>query len=106
MNPRVIGVAGPFKGTIFEVPEGGVSIGRDPSNQLWVNDPALSRRHCQLTRANGKFTVQDLQSRNGTLVNGVPDQQQELQHQDKISARDSVFVFAIADRLTRQASSA
>ena len=53
MNPRVIGVAGPFKGTIFEVPEGGVSIGRDPSNQLWVNDPALSRRHCQLTRANG-----------------------------------------------------
>ncbi|PYX36347.1 MAG: sigma-54-dependent Fis family transcriptional regulator [Acidobacteria bacterium] len=95
MNPRVIGVAGPFKGTIFEVPEGGVSIGRDPSNQLWVNDPALSRHHCQLTRANGQFIVQDLESRNGTLVNGVPVQQQELQHQDKISVGDSVLVFAI-----------
>jgi len=105
MNPRVIGVAGPFKGTIFEVPEGEVSIGRDPSNRLWVNDPALSRRHCQLVRTNGQFTVRDLGSRNGTLVNGVPVQQQVLNHQDQIGVGDSVLVLALEEQAVNLDSS-
>src|SRR5437870_3283266 len=36
-----------------------------------VEDPRVSSRHARLTRALGRWTVQDLESRNGTFVNGV-----------------------------------
>jgi len=68
MNPKLVGIAGPFKGTTFPVPEGKVSIGRESANQLWITDPALSRKHCELFRDGETFTIRDLQSHNGTLV--------------------------------------
>src|ERR1700686_2168710 len=72
-NPRLLGIGGPLKGTAFPLPAGEVSIGRDSSNQLWVSDPALSRRHCLVIADNGQFSIRELGSRNGTLVNGVPE---------------------------------
>jgi len=71
-NPRLLGISGPLKGAAFPLAEGEVSVGRDSSNQLWVADPALSRRHCLLVQDGGQFSIRDLGSRNGTLVNGVP----------------------------------
>ena len=72
MNPRLLGVGGPLKGTEFPLAGGEVSVGRDSSNQLCVADPALSRRHCVVIADGEKFSIRDLRSRNGTLVNGVP----------------------------------
>jgi pSer/pThr/pTyr-binding forkhead associated (FHA) protein len=54
------------------LPEGEVSIGRDTSNQLYAGDGSLSRKHCVVRRAGASCTVYDLQSRNGTRVNGIP----------------------------------
>ena len=42
MNPRLVGVHGPFKGTSFTLTEGEVSIGREASNAIWIADAALS----------------------------------------------------------------
>jgi pSer/pThr/pTyr-binding forkhead associated (FHA) protein len=50
MNPRLIGVSGPLEGTVCVLPEGEFTIGRDAANQLWVDDAALSRRHCVKAR--------------------------------------------------------
>jgi len=45
-------------------------IGRTPDCTLCVRDVQLSRRHCAIERTPGGFVISDLQSRNGTLVNG------------------------------------
>lgn len=95
MSPRVIGIAGPFKGTTFPLPGGEVSIGRDPANQLCISDKSLSRRHCLVVGSGEQFTIRDLGSRNGTLLNGMPVEEQPLRHGDQISVGESVIVFLI-----------
>jgi transcriptional regulator with GAF, ATPase, and Fis domain len=93
MNPRLIGVAGPLQGALFTLPEGEVSIGRDASNQLFAGDGALSRRHCAVRRSGAACIVRDLQSRNGTHVNGIPVEERELTHGDQLSVGSSVLMF-------------
>ena len=93
MDPRVIGIAGPFQGQTLALPEGEVSIGREPANQLWAADAALSRRHCSLVRNGADIRIRDLGSRNGTRVNSVPVTEQSLQHGDEISVGLSLFLF-------------
>jgi len=97
MSPRLLGIGGPLKGTAFPLPAGEMSIGRDSSNQLWVIDPALSRRHCLVIADGERFSIRDLGSRNGTLVNGVPVEQQQIRHGDQIYIGDSVLVFLLEE---------
>src|SRR5690349_17523087 len=91
-NPRLVGIAGPFRGTTFSLREGDVSVGRESSNDLWIAASSLSRRHCMLNGNGEVFSVRDLGSRNGTLVNGMPVQEQLLSHGDQICIGDSVLV--------------
>ena len=92
-QPRIVGISGPFKGTVLGLSQDPVSIGRDSSNHLWIFDPSLSRRHCSVIREGEQFKIQDLGSHNGTLVNGNAVQEQVLRHQDQICVGDSVLVF-------------
>jgi transcriptional regulator with GAF, ATPase, and Fis domain len=96
-NPRLVGIGGPLKGTAFPLPAGEVSIGRDSSNLLWAADPALSRRHCTVVASGDQFSIRDLGSRNGTLVNGVPVEQQLMRHGDHIYIGDSVLLFLLQE---------
>jgi hypothetical protein len=47
-----------------------VSIGRQLENDVVIQDPTCSRRHCLLTKVDRLWYVEDLFSRNGTFVNG------------------------------------
>lgn len=61
-------------GRTFQMPiEGTVIIGRKAGDASLVIDcdRSLSGKHCQISERNGKFYVRDLQSSNGTLLNGV-----------------------------------
>jgi pSer/pThr/pTyr-binding forkhead associated (FHA) protein len=69
---------------------GEFTIGRDAANQLWVDDAALSRRHCVVRREGSKCIVRDAGSRNGTRLNGVPVEEQQLEHWDQLSIGLSV----------------
>ncbi len=46
-------------------------IGGNPNCDIVVEQPSVSGRHCRLIRTDDGFTLEDLQSRNGTFVNGV-----------------------------------
>ncbi len=94
-NPRLVGIGGPLKGAAFPLPAGEVSIGRDSSNHLWAPDPALSRRHCLVVARGEQVSIRDLGSRNGTLINGVPIEQQQMRHGDQIYIGDSVLLFLL-----------
>jgi transcriptional regulator with GAF, ATPase, and Fis domain len=99
MTTRLISISGALKGTTFAVTQDEVSIGRDLSNSVSLNDPSVSRRHC-LIRKNGSgdvFHVVDLESYNGTFVNGLPVAEQALTHGDQIALGDLRFIFLTHD---------
>ena len=97
MQPRIRGIQGPLKETNFPLFDGEVSIGRDPANQLWAADAGLSRRHCLLTGEGGRFSIRDLGSRNGTLVQGVPIEEHQLLPGEQISVGHSLLVFLLEE---------
>src|SRR5882672_8243626 len=50
MNPRLIAISGSLKGTIFDLAEDEILIGREVSNSICLNDLSVSRRHCLIKR--------------------------------------------------------
>ncbi|MGC1222198.1 MAG: sigma 54-interacting transcriptional regulator [Candidatus Sulfotelmatobacter sp.] len=97
MHPRLLAVSGPLKDSTIPLSEGEITIGREASNGIAISDPSVSRRHCLLSGQDGRFLVRDLDSRNGTLVNGTGVEEQWLKHGDEIAAGDSSFVFLLED---------
>ena len=92
-NARLIAISGPTDGTTFALNEAEVSIGREPSNLICVNDHSVSRRHCLIKRDGGSFRIVDLESYNGTFVNAVPVGEQSLSHGDQIAVGSVRFLF-------------
>ncbi len=84
--------AGPERGRRHTVEPSGARIGRDPSNDLVLNDPSLSRFHCRIYFAgDGQARVADLGSTNTTEVNGAPISDVALMPGDRIIIGDSVL---------------
>lgn len=73
-HPTLIIVKGPQMGSTFELTDSVVTIGRDPSNTVFLNDMTVSRRHARLDLSgleSGLATIEDLGSLNGTWVDGA-----------------------------------
>ena len=65
-----------------EMPE--ITIGRNPGNIIRINNPSVSRRHTKFVYENGECTLYDLNSSNGTYVNGMRIQNQVLEDGDLV----------------------
>jgi hypothetical protein len=48
-----------------------LTIGRHPDNDICISDASVSRRHVQISYTDSGWTIEDLGSRNGTLLNGA-----------------------------------
>jgi DNA-binding winged helix-turn-helix (wHTH) protein len=59
-----------WNGQSHPLDEGEYVIGRDPSAAFWTTSSLVSRRHARLVVSASAVTVEDLDSRNGTFVNG------------------------------------
>ena len=105
MNPRVVVIAGPLKDSVFELGEGGLSVGRDSSNTVRLADSLLSRRHCRIERGGEGFLLTDLESLNGTFVNGRPVRECLLAEGDQIAVGESRFVFVTGAEVPAAAAS-
>jgi transcriptional regulator with GAF, ATPase, and Fis domain len=93
MNHRLVARDGPLKGSVFALDDTEFSLGRNPSNRLSISDPSLSRQHCIIAARGKQFEIRDLDSRNGTFVNGVPVHQRALADGDEIQIGNSLFLF-------------
>jgi DNA-binding winged helix-turn-helix (wHTH) protein len=71
-SPVLIGQAGPVQGNRWAIPPAGVTLGRENGCEVVIADRQVSRRHARIDRRGGKSYIQDLASKNGTCVNGVP----------------------------------
>jgi transcriptional regulator with PAS, ATPase and Fis domain len=95
-RPRLIAIAGPSLGAVLPLKRA-TTLGRESTSDYAIGDAAMSRRHCTIDPRDTGWVVVDLDSRNGTLVNGVPIRAHTLANGDQIRVGDSVFLFAAGD---------
>ncbi len=97
IHPRLVAVDGQWKGTLFPLDEPEVQFGRDSSNQILLTDPSVSRAHCVMEATPAGYRLKDLESRNGTFVNGIPIRAHELQNGDRVEIGRSAFIYLTLD---------
>jgi transcriptional regulator with GAF, ATPase, and Fis domain len=97
MDPDLLAIAGPLEGGVFPLTSD-LSVGREKSNGIAIDDRMLSRLHCSIHNEQGEFFIRDLGSSNGTYVNGIPISIHALKEGDQIRAGQSVFVFTRTGR--------
>src|SRR5713226_476674 len=97
MNPRLVAINGSKKGTTFALIADEVSIGRESASVVSLNHRSVSRKHCLIRRDGEEFKIQDLDSYNGTFVNGIPVKEQTLAHADQLRIGSIALVFLISE---------
>lgn len=93
---------GPERGTIFHQIATPVTIGREEGNAIQLNDERVSRYHLRITDDNGAVLLTDLESTNGTRVNGEAVHLWELRAGDLISMGRSQILVGSADEIARR----
>jgi serine phosphatase RsbU (regulator of sigma subunit) len=87
-------VTGPSAGTRFELASDRAVIGRSADCDVPLDVAAVSRRHAAIVREHDRFYVEDLHSRNGTLVNDQRiSQPTQLEDGDQLVICDQAFRF-------------
>jgi transcriptional regulator with GAF, ATPase, and Fis domain len=95
-DPRLLAISGLLKGTLWYARDGPMFMGRDPSNQVRpdASDATVSRRHCSVIEvSSGVFEIADLDSHNGTFVNGCKVSRKAIEHGDRIRIGNSEYMF-------------
>jgi hypothetical protein len=87
-------VEGKDEGRQFTFDQVEVLIGRTSENDVVLYDPGVSRRHVKIRLDGQRYLVQDLGSANGTQVNGVTVEEEELKEGDSITVGPVVFSFS------------
>jgi pSer/pThr/pTyr-binding forkhead associated (FHA) protein len=70
-----------------------VRAGRQPDNDVFLDDVTVSRRHAEFHREDGGFGLRDVGSLNGTYVNGKQVDDVELVHGDEVQIGKFKLVF-------------
>lgn len=95
--PRLVAVSGPWRGTARPLVDGQITIGRESSNGFCLSDPGVSRRHCAIRQMDEHYELNDLDSHNGTFLNGIPVKLQAINHGDKLRVGSSELVFLVQE---------
>ncbi|MEO6774093.1 MAG: GGDEF domain-containing protein [Kofleriaceae bacterium] len=94
-------LTGTLSGQLFKVSKGQLTIGRSPHAELRLDDDGISRNHARIRSETNRAWIEDMESRNGTFVNGerIKDAV-ELKDGDKVQVgRGTVLRFGFQDAL-------
>ncbi len=95
MSPVIVTlrvVDGPDRGIVFDDLRPTIKIGREEGNTVRLRDERASRFHAKIHEDAGEILITDLESTNGTWVNGEPVQIAPLNPGDRIMIGRSVLV--------------
>ncbi len=84
---------GPNAGSKFFMDADATNVGRHPESDIFLDDITVSRRHAELRRAEGSFSLHDIGSLNGTYVNRERVEEAELHSGDEIQIGKFKLVF-------------
>jgi hypothetical protein len=96
---RFVVIKGAEKGQAVTLPnEGTMLIGRGRACGFRLNDPHISRAHCQVESFGGQCLLTDFESASGTLVNGTPvHEDHPLQSGDVVTLGETILRFEAGD---------
>ncbi len=86
-------IEGVDEGKHFPILNGSMTIGRDPVCEIILNDESVSRKHAQIVFRVDHFTLVDLNSLNKSVVNGMPNLEKNLNHEDIIRLGKTKVIF-------------
>src|SRR5688500_61821 len=90
---------GADRGRVFDELAPPITIGREEGNTIQLNDERVSRYHVKIQEDHEKLVLTDLESTNGTKVNGEDVQLRILRFGDMISLGRSVLLFGTRDQI-------
>jgi pSer/pThr/pTyr-binding forkhead associated (FHA) protein len=90
---------GADRGKVFESLQTPVRIGREEGNSVQLNDERISRFHLKIQEDQGKLVLTDLESTNGTRVNGEDVQLRILQFGDVVAVGRSILLYGTKDQI-------
>jgi serine phosphatase RsbU (regulator of sigma subunit)/pSer/pThr/pTyr-binding forkhead associated (FHA) protein len=92
--PELRTIEGPHPGGVFNLEQDSAILGRHPDCDIVLDSGAVSRQHARILRIDNAFFIEDMQSRNGTYINGhqIRDRYR-LNDQDRITLCDVVLLF-------------
>jgi two-component system, NtrC family, sensor kinase len=91
--PTLFVIRGIDQGTRFELAGPIIRVGRDSSNNIQLHDTEVSRHHAEIRRLENAFNVFDLNSSNGTYVNGQRFREHLLQSGDQLQMGSTLMLF-------------
>ncbi len=103
MTPITLRVLdGADRGHVFEELQPPITIGREEGNSVQLNDERISRFHIKIQEDQEKLVLTDLESTNGTRVNGEDTQLRILRFGDVISLGRSVLLFGTREQIANR----
>lgn len=93
----LIGMSADVKGQTHEIGPRGLSIGRNPENNIAINNSSVSGRHCNIVIEGDAIILRDLHSTNGTRVNAQTVTEATLKPRDLIQIGPVEFLFNSED---------
>lgn len=77
----------------YEVPDRGAVLGRDTDCDVVLSDGVVSRKHARLYATGGRWFIEDLETRNGTWVNGLREFRRPLNDGDQIELGPFIITY-------------
>src|SRR5258708_6960692 len=107
-GPPVLGsimfLTGPAAGSSHSITKSSITIGRDPSNDIVVSDPSVSRQHVQISWNNGTWGIIKLSQQNVLTINQQEAQQGLLHDRDTIGlGTGTTFLFQVNNVMQKPA---
>jgi hypothetical protein len=97
MYPRISALSGPLQGSVFfiadDMDDDELTIGRSKSCDLTLDDPAVARRHCGITRLGDYVQIHDFITGFRLYINGFYYPGKALVHGDRIRVGHTIFVY-------------
>ena len=90
---QLVFTEGPYSGQKLKLPETGILMGRKEDADLVLDDLQVSGHHARIKIQDGAWYIFDLQSSNGTTVNGHMIEAVKLNDGDVVGVGDNRFIF-------------
>ncbi|MHB0977613.1 MAG: FHA domain-containing protein [Candidatus Aquicultorales bacterium] len=84
LEPSLVVTKGPVLGQRFDIIKGEVTLGRDPGNDIFLDDVTVSRKHARIMIEKGSLLIEDVGSLNGTYVNNQRVEKRNLSDGDEL----------------------
>ena len=93
-NPKITVMVDGKPGQVYALGMGTTSIGRSPDNDIHIPEERVSRKHAQIAFGPGGYAIYDLNSENGTYVNGNRIREHFLMDGDLVLIGTTQFLYS------------